>query len=386
MKKLVLALLCAAAAVCYAQSEEDAALPGGGDLARTAHFAVSGDDRDSIAKQMEERFDVYNRLFRFDPAAAALPLAVRSIADTDTYNQYVSSKAGTVTPGAVYLHYAQSGKRELVINRGSAGEGPALPYQAFMQFFRAFVSQPPEWMREGFAVFFSTLGSNAEGQLTYEENLAWLDTVKNMKDRPAPDAILGGDASGTGDFQALAWSLVSFLLNSGSEDYLRSLTDSFVTLSNTAAAAQNTEAVMKRILLGSSAENLAKDYQSYLDSRKTFNELIAQGEKAYALGDKAGAELAFRGALQLKPAHFVPFYYLGLLAYGESNFTLAGQYYRTSLQNGADSALVLYALGLNSAAAGKGAEAADYLRQAAQAAPDRYKDKAEQIIARLKIN
>jgi tetratricopeptide (TPR) repeat protein len=239
-------------------------------------------------------------------------------------------------------------------------------------------------MREGFAVFFSTLASDAEGRLTYEENLAWLDTVKNMKDRPSPITILGGDAADSNNFQALAWSLVSFLLGSGSEDYLRSLTDSFMTLSNNATSRENTEAVMKRILLGSSAETFEKKYQSYLDSRKTFGELLAQGESAYSSGDAAGAELAFRGAMQLKPSHFVPLYYLGLMAYDGNNFTLAEQYYRASLQNGADSALVLYALGLNAAAAGRNAEAADYLTQAAQAAPDRYREKAERIIARLK--
>jgi tetratricopeptide (TPR) repeat protein len=384
MKKKVLFLIHAflLALVCYAQSTD-------GGVTRTEHFEVSGDDNASLAGQLEGRFEVYNRLFHFDPSAAALPLKVVSIADTDTYNQYVSSRAGSAAPGAVYLHYAQSGRRELVINRGSAGESRALPYQAFMQFFRAFVSQPPEWMREGFGAFFATLRQDDDTrQLAYEENLAWLDTVKNMKDRPPPEAILAGERAGkttsAADFQALSWSLVSFLLNSGNEEYLRSLTDSFMTLSNSATSAQNTEAVQKRILLGGGAEALAKGYQNYLESRKTFNELTAQGELAYAAGDRTGAELAFRAACLLKPAHFVPFYYLGLIAYNAGNFTLAEQYYRVSLQNGADSGLVLYALGLNSAAAGRNAEAADYLRQAAEASPDRYKTKAEQIIARLK--
>jgi hypothetical protein len=44
---------------------------------------------------------------------------------------------------------------------------------------------------------------------------------------------------------------------------------------------------------------------------------------------------------------------------------------------------VYYALGVNAASAGKTREAADYLKQAAAASPDRYQEKAESLIRRL---
>jgi tetratricopeptide (TPR) repeat protein len=354
-------------------------------VTRTEHFDIffDGGDAESVGAQMEARFGVYNRLFRFDPEQAALPLRVRAFTDTDAYNAYVESRLEMPALGAVYLHYPQTEKRELVINCGSAEEKSALPYQAFVHFFRAFVAQPPAWMREGFAVFFSTLIFTGEGRLAYEENLAWLETVKTMRNRPAIEEILLADDPAGADFQALAWSLVSFFINSGKEEYSRALTDSFMALSNANTGAQNAQAVMKRIMLGNSADDLAKDYENYLDSRKTFAELIDGGQMAYNAGDRLGAELSFRSALEQKPGHFVPLYYLGLLAYEKNDFAAAELFYQASMRGGADQPLVLYALGINAAAAGKNAQAVDYLRQAATSAPERYRDKAEHIISRL---
>jgi hypothetical protein len=348
---------------------------------RTEHFEIWAERPEETGREMEARFNIYNRLFRFDPAGAALPLKVRVFQDTGSYNQYVQGKTGIPSPGAVYLHYRNPGSRELVINRDADGAEKALPYQAFIQFFRAFIPQPPAWMQEGFAVFFSTLIFTGEGRPVYEENLAWLETVKTLRNRPGPRDIVSG--AGGGDFPALAWSLVSFFLNSEKEPYLRSLTDSFMALSPAKTREENAEAVMKRIFLDIKAEDLAADYQRYLDSRKTFTSLAAEGQRAYAANDMTGAELLFRGALNQKPDHFVPYYYLGLIAYNGNRFAEAEQYYRGGLERGAEPALILYALGINAAAAGKNAEAADYLRQAAEAGPARYGQKTGALIPLL---
>ena len=364
-----------------------AAIAGNAAVIRTAHYEIVTDNGggDLVGRQMEALFEVYNRLFRFDPAAVEWPLKVRIFTDTYAYNNYVSSRLAPVTPGAVYLHYAQSDKRELVINRGSANEMQALPFQAlpsqaFIQFFRAFVSQPPAWMREGFAVFFSALAFNEAGELAYEENLAWLQTVKNMMIPPLEGVFLNDDSGP--DFQAVSWSLVSFFLNSGKDEYVRALTDSFMELSDANTAAQNSQTVMRRILLGSTMEELTKDYRLYLDSRKTFAELATEGQKAYSLGDKAAAEHYFLEAMELRSGHFAPYYYLGLLAYEKNDFAKAEQYYLAGINRGADQAAGFYALGINAAAAGKSNEAVDYLRRAAQADP-RYREKAENVILML---
>jgi tetratricopeptide (TPR) repeat protein len=265
-------------------------------------------------------------------------------------------------------------------------EGNMVPYQAFIQFLRAFVPNPPSWMREGFAIYFSTLTVTGDGEPAYEENLSWLDTVKGLGEQAlSPEAILLADERGfPQDFQSLSWALVSFFLGSGREEYFRTMTESFLLLSNTATAAENSAALLKRISLWNPLDTFSKDFKNYLASRKTFTELIEEGQRAYAVRDPAGAEIAFFGALDQKPAHYAPYYYLGLLAYEENSYDMAEQYYLSALQYGADEALVCYALGVNAASAGKTGAAIDYLRRAAAASPERYREKSDSLIQRLR--
>ena len=106
--------------------------------------------------------------------------------------------------------------------------------------------------------------------------------------------------------------------------------------------------------------------------------------QAYGIKDLENAEIYFLAALYQKPAHYAPYYYLGLLAYDENNYEIAETYYITALQYGADSALVKYALGINAATAGRNTEAVAYLEEAAYESPERYKERAEAIMVRLR--
>ncbi|GHV65438.1 hypothetical protein AGMMS49587_19680 [Spirochaetia bacterium] len=365
--------------------------PGRPASAAAQHYKVivadgAGNEGEQITRDLEKRFAVYNRLFRFEGALPGPPLKVQVFLNTRLYDEYVSARLGETRPGAVYIHYNQREKRELVINRFSPEEAKALSYQAFIQYLRAFIPNPPAWMREGFAIYFNTLNFSPEGDLIYEENLSWLGTVKSLGlGAPSLKAILLADRHSIPEnSQALSWAAVSFFLNSGNEDYFRSLVESFMLLSGTATAAENAETIANRIFLWSDAETMNRDYLSYLASRKTFPELMDEGQRAYAARDPVTAELAFYNALDQKPGHHAPYYYLGLLAYENNEFDLAEQYYLSSLECGADRALVSYALGINAAAAGRSKDAADFLRQAAEAAPERYRTKTEDLISRLK--
>jgi tetratricopeptide (TPR) repeat protein len=354
---------------------------------RSEHYVVMSDvgDGATVSREMEKRFEVYNRLFRFDPAAGSLPLLVRVYRNKDRYDSYLATRLGGTQPGAVYLHYRQNDRRELVIHRGSPEENRALPYQAFIQFLRAFVPYPPSWMREGFAIYFSTLIAGEAGELTYTENLAWLDAIKSMGEGArSPEAVLLADQRGfPQDFQSRSWALVSFFLGSGKEEYFRTITESFLLLSGTASAAENSGAVMNRVSRWNPPEVFSRDFNNYIDSRKTFTELIEDGQRAYAARDPGGAETAFLGALDQRPNHYAPHYYLGLLAYEDGFFDRADGYYRAALEYGADAALVYYALGVNAASAGKNREAAAYLRQAADSSPERYADRVRDLLRRI---
>jgi tetratricopeptide (TPR) repeat protein len=248
------------------------------------------------------------------------------------------------------------------------------------------VSNPPAWIREGFAIFFSSLRFDPRADaLDYVENLGWLESVKGLGSAaPTPETVLLADIRGIPDhFQGLAWSIVSFFLNTDNDIYSRTLTEIFMTLMPAATAPVNAEAVMRRISIRTDMETFRRDYDSYLAARKTFAELLRDGQDAYSRKDSIAAELIFQEARNQNPAHYAPYYYLGLLSYEDRMYDLAEQYYRSALQYGADSALVNFALGLNAASAGRKAEAAGYLEQAAQAAPGRYRQRADEMIARL---
>jgi tetratricopeptide (TPR) repeat protein len=389
MKKIIHGVILGAVLLCSLYAQEGAA-PEMAEAVRGYYrvFSQRGwADADALARELEQRFGEYNRLFHFDKQKLKTPLVVRAFENRDAYSAYVSSRLGKIREGAVYLHYNQPDRRELVILRGSPEESWMLAHQAFIQFFRAFISSPPAWMQEGFAIYFNTLGfDRATEKLIYEENLSWLDEVKSLGQATPPlESILLADIRGVPEnFQGLSWALVSFLLNSGNPDHFRALIESFILLSDSVSAALNAEAVMKRITLWTGANTLKNDYQTYLIGRRTFRELIDEGQRAYEAKDYTGAEQAFLKAIDQRPAHYAPYYYLGLLAYEERKYAPAEAYYHSALQYGADQALVQYARGLNAMAQGRNAEAISFLQEAAQLSPSRYRERAENLISGLK--
>jgi tetratricopeptide (TPR) repeat protein len=270
----------------------------------------------------------------------------------------------------------------LVILRGSAEEAFMLSHQAFIQFLRSFIPNPPTWIREGFAIYFNTLRFDPVMEtLHYEENLTWLDAVKNLGQRilrprdiiladtvQSHDAVPGsGTANGGGrysrDFQICSWALVSFFLNSG--DHFRSLTECFMVLSPESSAIENSFAVMHRLSLWINFDELDREFLSYIDSRKTFTELMENGLAAYTAGDLMTAEFSFLAAQFQQPAHYGPYYYLALIYYQEGLHEMAEDNYHLSLEYGADEALVYFALGANAISAGRIGDARTWLEKAA---------------------
>ncbi|MDR0599345.1 MAG: tetratricopeptide repeat protein [Treponema sp.] len=371
----------------------------------SAHYEISGPEGggDSTAAEMEARFEAYNQVFRFDPSLLAGPLKVRVFTSQDEYDAYVSARLGGPRPGAVYLHYSDPGHRELVIHRGSAEADRLVPHQAFIQFLRGFIPQPPGWIREGFAIYFSSQTFDREtASLGQGENLDWLETAK--KAAPvSPEAVFLADKNGPPpDFPALAWSLAAFFMaapaggtapappsagtapaGGAAPDYRRALTDAFMVLSPSAGAEENAQAVYRRITLIAREEDLSKDYNAYLGAKKTFPQLVTEGQAAYGAKNFSGAGDLFRQARELKKDHPLPYYYLGLLAYEGKDYTGAEALYQQARDRGADKALIQYALGVNAAAAGKTAEAVSLLKEAAAADPGKYKSRTEDLIKRL---
>jgi len=227
------------------------------------------------------------------------------------------------------------------------------------------------------------------GELRYDENLAWLETVKNLGDtalRPREimmaDTVQINEISAANrfsrDFQICSWALVSFLLNSGT--HFRTLTESFMVLSPDASAMANSFAVTDRFSLWTDLYTMDREYLAYLESRRTYNELMIMGRDYYNEGNAFNAEMAFLSALDQRPDSYAPFYYLGLIYYEEGSYDLAEEYYLYSLENGADEALVNYALVINAASGGRIDDARFRLERAGELDPDRYRARTEELI------
>ncbi|MDR3302748.1 MAG: hypothetical protein LBT01_09530 [Spirochaetaceae bacterium] len=359
---------------------------------RTALFDITcqggGAVAETLLRELELRFEVYNRLFRFNTAQLKAPLKVRAFADKAAYDHYVSGKLGTTRDAAVYLHYNQVDKRELIVNLGSPDIERILPHQSFIQFLRSYIPYPPAWIREGFAVYFNNLKFNkGTGLVEYEENLAWLETTKAIireHREPSFQSVFLADLSGQPEnFQPVSWALVSFFLNAGGNgDYFRSLTESFLLLKGDASAAENAQAVFDRLTGWTNLQKLHDDYTAYILGRQTFTEIVDAGQQYYAAGSYDQAEVSFLEALRNKP-HYAPYYYLGLIAYSQQKYDIADQYYRSAEQLGADKALVQYALGVNAVSAGRSTEAIQCLNNAAFLSPERYRDRVADILKKL---
>jgi tetratricopeptide (TPR) repeat protein len=395
MKTTILAALTATALVLGASAQEAAI------ESRAAQTTVVGEHYEilsslgevssrALAREMDLRFAAYELLFRFDPSTLPGKLKIRAFSDKAAFDAYLQTEIGETREEAAYLHYSDRDRSVLAVFLDGP-TGRILAHQAFIQYLRAFIPNPPSWMREGFAVYFEGIGYDAtKDTLTYEENLDWLETVKGWGAKPPSLAsVLLADIEGGATLEqtkltGASWALVSFLLNADGEAYRRTLYEAFMVLGSDKSAADNALAVVRRAAMWIDPENAQKDCTAYLSTRKTFSELIEEGRTAYAAKEAAKAESIFLSAAETRPTHYAPHYYLGLLAYERKDYALAENHYRTAEQFGADVALVNYALGVNAAADGRKSDALAFLKKAKAAAPARYAEKVDEIISRLK--
>jgi tetratricopeptide (TPR) repeat protein len=347
-----------------------------------------------MGRNLDALFELYNSYFRFDPAKLPAKLNVRIMANKQRYDEYMHRFVSRSRDDFTYLHYSDPAKCELV---GYAEDKTsfrlALNHQAFIQFLRAFIPNPPLWMREGFAVFFeNTVFDEATGKIQYLENLAWLDTLKAMvsnkdgKLLPIQD-IMKIDAEGVRNnletFYPQAWGIVSFLTNTTDINYSRLLWDSIITLQPSATLEQNESAVYERVFKWYNDRALTGDFIKYIESRKSFRSLVQDGIDLYSHNSLEDAEKTLREAIKLDENNFVPYYYLGLISYARKDYAAADKEYSVALEKGAQPALIYYAMGINALADNRPDDALDCLKKAGDADPA-YKQKAEELSKRIR--
>lgn len=365
--------------------------------ARTGHFRVLSEvgqeHAQLVGAKMEAMLEFYNDYFRFDLEQLETPLRVRVFASKVRFDNYLRRIIDETRDDYVYLHYTDLAKSELVGYDSELGiADPSMNHQAFIQYLRAFVPNPPLWMREGFAVYFEKVEYDPEfDSVIYRENLAWLETLKSIvldgEGMPlAMDELLAITVDSARDkletFYPQAWGIVSFLINAEEKEYNRILWDSISALEPSAPMQANVQATVEEAFQWVDPEVATEAFVTYVDERKSFRGLVEHGIEQYGAGDLAAAEESFVKALQLREDHHIPNYYLGLINYDNGNYSMADFYYKKALEFGAGEALTFYALGVNAYADNRFEEARDFLQQTVSLDPE-YNDRAETLLARM---
>ena len=360
------------------------------------HYSVVSElgqsSSDALCRQLEAYFGLFDSFFRFPAEGLAGKLNVREFKDKAGFDAYLSQLVGETKDDFVYLHYPTPERSELVVfAKAEPDFSASLAHQAFVQYLKAYITNPPLWLREGFAVWFeSAKWDDKAGKLDFPENLAWLETVKSLKGKnllmPLDKLLTIDQDQARSDldvFYPQAWALVSFLVNSGDKSYNRLLWDSIAAMQKDASLDDNQAAVEKLVTTWYGIDDATKALAAYLDGRKTFPELVAAGVSAYANKTWDDASKDFTAAADLNKDSYVPQYYLGLIAYARNDFTAAELRYKTALQLGCDPAITNYALGVNAYAQNRLGDARSYLALAKQAAPDRYGSKVDELLAKF---
>lgn len=352
-----------------------------------------GEERaQTLSRQLEAYFKLYDAFARFGADKLPAKLNVREFKEKAGFDSYMVQVVGETRDDFVYLHYANPERCELLVYYKDAEDFSAsLAHQGFVQYIKAYVSSPPLWLREGAAVIFeSARWDDLAGKLDFPENLAWLETVKSLKEKGSllpVDTLLSmgqSEASAQIDvFYPQAWAFVSFLMNSDQKPFNRLLWDSIAALKKDAALDENQEAVAKIIDTWYGKDSVSEAFTAYLAERKTFAELVADGVNQYNAKAYNDAKDSFKKAKTMDAGSYVPDYYLGLIAYAENDFDGADTYYKAALELGSDPAITNYALGVNAYAQNRLEDAKAFLNRAKESSPDRYGAKVDALIAKM---
>ncbi|MFW5995409.1 MAG: tetratricopeptide repeat protein [Spirochaetia bacterium] len=371
--------------------------------ARTEEYEVKSsvgqDHARETAETLQGLSQLYNEYFRFDTEELAGRLQVRVFSDKEDFDEYLSAIIDETRDEFVYLHYSDAARSELVgyVMEDSERYRASMTHQSVIQFMRAFVSNPPLWLREGFAVYFEQARYDPdEGEAVFQENSAWIDPLQELlsgesSEQPFTlEEFLHLDAESASSrldaFYPQAWGAISFLLNADDPAYVRLLWDALAELDAQDSLSRNSERVENRVLRWVETDELIDDFVDYAMGLRSFTSLVQEGIEEYSASRYDEAEALLQRALEYHEEHHVPWYYLGLTSYANGDYESATDYYERAGELGADEALISYALGLNAFASDRPQEAQDYLSEAADMDPERYGDDAEALIERIRAD
>ena len=347
------------------------------------------------ANMLDAYLELYNEYLHFDLAALPAKLRVRIFSNKTNFDSYLASIIPQKRDSFVFLQYRDVAKSELLgFYTDDESFQRALAHHGVVQFLKAYIPNPPLWMQKGLAVYLEKIDYVPDsGKATFNENLAWVKTMKSYAADPTSsdlillDDLLTIDVGSANEnieaFYAESWALTSFLIDCPLKDYNRMMWDSLSDLNPDATMVENSRIIRDKVFSWVTLDQFYSDFQTYLASVKTFPELVRDGMAEYSNGEYDKAEASFLKAIDRNESHDIPYYYLGLINYARGEYTLAEYYYLTSQQMGGDLGLTYYALGVNAYADNRFDDATDYLKKANEADPLAYGEKSQSLLSKI---
>jgi hypothetical protein len=367
--------------------------------AESAHYRVSSETSQSQAEEVSRRMEaclrMYNDIFHFDLSQLPSKMRVRVLKDTASFNAYLTRILSQTRTDFVFVAYSDPEKSELLcFPREEKAFSASLIHQGCIQFLKAFVANPPVWLREGIATALEAAVWDARASsYTPRANFTWLDGLKTIVRGESPEKLIPLTdlfmftrelAQAQPDvFYAQAWGFIHFLLTSPDKAHNRMLWDAIAAIDAKASLEDNSLAARKRAFSWVSEESLVRDFESYILSLKTAGDWLREGMDAYGKGDLPAADAALSRSVEIEPDNGAAWYYFGLASYSRRDYAKAEELYLKAFQLGVNSGLINYALGVNAFAAGKNDMAAKYLRFAKDADKAAYGDKVDALLKRI---
>jgi tetratricopeptide (TPR) repeat protein len=367
--------------------------------AESPHYRVfseaSQSQAEEIARRMEACLRLYNDIFHYDLAQLPAKMRVRVLKDAASFNAYLTKILSQTRADFVFVAYSDAEKSELLCYpRDEKSFSASLIHQGCIQFLKAFVANPPVWLREGVATALESAAWDARAAAYMPRpNFAWLDTLKTIIRGETPQKLIPVTdllmltremAQAKPDvFYPQSWGLVHFLLSSPEKSYNRMLWDSIAAVDPKATLEDNSQRVRRRAFSWAGEEALSRDFEAFILSQKTAGEWLRDGMDAYGKGDLAAADAALARSLDVEPENGAAWYYLGLVSYTRKDHAKAEEQYLKAFELGVNAGLINYALGVNAFAAGKSDMAVKYLQFAKDADKPAYGEKVDALLKRI---
>ncbi len=312
----------------------------------------------NISLQLEAMYTFFNQYFRFPEKSSGLPLKVTILNSKPEFDAYLRPIIQRQYNGYVYLHYGVESRNELVGFVSNLQEVTvSLVQQAFQQYLKHHIKNPPLWISEGFGGYIRDAQFDAQTQqINFVEKSETAESIQISLDENVNYSLLPMNtvlsmtreslAANNTSFYTTIWALFSYLLNDAPPHHSRILWDSIAYLSSSASAADNLNKLGERVYSWIDYSSLDRNILAYVQNYETPYTLLGKGQSLMQENKYAEAEEIFKRVTEIQPSGVGGYYYLGYANYHQGKYDSAIVFYEQAQTYGLDANLGNLAIAL----------------------------------------